>query len=74
MEKTIVVIRNHGHKGEEGVEEALRASGWTTETIEVSQGEPLPRCLENVGGVLILGDALNVYEQSTSPCLKVYTA
>jgi len=54
MEKTIVVIKNHGHKGEDGIEEAIRASGWSTETIELSEGEPLPKCLENIGGLLIL--------------------
>ncbi len=73
MDKKIVVIKNPGQANSEGfIEDAFKANGWDLETITLSKGEPLPKSLENVAGLLILGGPLNVYEQCTSPCMKVY--
>ena len=73
MEKKIVVITNPGHTTPAGfIEEAFKANGWDFETIQLSKGEPLPRSVEDVEGLLILGGPMNVYEQCTSPCMKVY--
>jgi hypothetical protein len=73
MERKIVVIKNPGQASPVGfIEEAFKANGWDLETIELSKGEPLPRSLEDVAGLLILNGPMNVYEQCTSPCMKVY--
>ncbi len=73
MEKKMVVIKSPGQAGPSGpIEEAFRTSGWKLETIEVSKGEPLPRSLEDVAGLLILNGPMNIYEQCTAPCMKVY--
>ncbi len=73
MEKKIVVIKNPGQAAPAAfIEEAFNANGWDLETIELSKGGPLPKSLEDVAGLLILGGPMNVYDQSTSPCMKVY--
>ncbi len=72
MEKKIVVI-NNGRKGEGSpVAESLAASGLTFETIHLDRGEPLPKALEDVSALLILGGPITVYDQDTAPFLKVY--
>ena len=73
IEKKVVVIKNPGQTAPAGfIEEAFKANGWNLETIESSKEEPLPRSLEDVAGLLILGGPIHVYEQCTSPSMKVY--
>jgi len=71
MEKRLVVIKQGKQEGIEFTKDMIKVDGWKLETIELSKGEPLPRSLENIDGLLILGDAMNVFEQSSSP-LTVY--
>jgi len=71
MEKNIVIIKTDGYKDTADIEQSLKVGGWTINTIELAEGEPLPRHIEDVGGILILGGNMNVYEQSTDP-LMVY--
>ena len=71
MKKKLVVIKHGKQDGNEIINEMIQADGWNLETIELSKGEPLPRHLENIDGLLILSDAMNVFEQSSSP-LTVY--
>jgi len=71
MIKKMVIIKSAGYVDSAGIEKSLKMGGWRVNTIELAKGEPLPQHLEDVGGILILGDAMNVYEQSTDP-LKVY--
>jgi len=71
MEKKLVVIRQGKQDGNDLIAEITSSNGWKLETIELSKGEPLPRNLENIDGLLILSDAMNVFEESSSP-LTVY--
>lgn len=71
MEKKMVIIKTNGYKDSAEIEQSLKIGGWRVNTIELSCGEPLPRSLEDVGGIIILGSHMNVYEQSTDP-LQVY--
>ncbi len=72
MKKEMVVLRSKGCEGVGCIEEELRSNGWKVETIELGRGEPLPRSLENIGGLLILGDNMNVFDQNAYPNLSVY--
>jgi hypothetical protein len=72
MQKELVVIKQSGCEETGCIEESLRGDGWHVNTIELSKDEPLPRSLENIDGLLILGRSVNVYEQYTYPFLKVY--
>jgi len=71
MEKKLVVIRQGAQDGNELIAEISSKNGWKLETIDISKGEPLPRSLETIDGLLILSDAMNVFEESSSP-LTVY--
>lgn len=72
MQKKVVLINNSGEKDVRALTESLKASGFAFETIELSKGEPLPRSLEDLSGLLILGGPITVYDQDTAPFLKVY--
>jgi hypothetical protein len=71
MEKKLVVIRQGKQDGNDLIAEITSSNGWNIETIELSKGEPLPRNFENIDGLLILSDAMNIFEESSSP-LTVY--
>ncbi|HPC47787.1 MAG TPA: hypothetical protein PLW83_07060 [Deltaproteobacteria bacterium] len=71
MTKRLVVVKNRGAAAPEGLARALSACGWECETIELAKGEPLPRSLQEVDGLLILGDSIDVYDQGVSP-MQVY--
>ncbi|OPY15190.1 MAG: hypothetical protein A4E66_00184 [Syntrophus sp. PtaB.Bin001] len=71
MEKKLVVIRQGSQNGSDIINDIIKTDGWKLETIELSKGEPLPTNLENIDGLLILSDAMNVFDQSSSP-LTVY--
>ncbi len=71
MEKKLVVIKQGDNKIGAGFPEAFKMNGWKLETIELSEGEPLPRSLENFDGLLIISDRINIFEQNSWP-LTVY--
>ncbi len=71
MEKKLVFIQRGKADDTGPLQEALRNFGWSLETIVLSDGEPLPKSLENVDGLLITGSDINVYEQHSTP-LTVY--
>ncbi|HOW55766.1 MAG TPA: hypothetical protein PLR60_14075 [Syntrophorhabdaceae bacterium] len=71
MEKRLVLIQRGKSDDTGPLREALSNFGWSLETIELSDGEPLPRSLENIDGLIITGSDINVYEQSSAP-LTVY--
>jgi hypothetical protein len=71
MEKKLVIIRQGNQEGNDIISKMTQSDGWKLETITLSKGEPLPQSLENIDGLLILSDAMNVFEQSSSP-LTVY--
>lgn|GEM_PF-610761 len=74
MDRRLVVIKQ-GHVGQEGkklIESLSRIHGWQIETIELSKDEPLPKSLDDIKGLIILGGPINVYEQYTNPYMKIY--
>ncbi len=71
MQKKMVLISNGG-EGDAAVIESLRASGLSFETIKLTKGEPLPQFLENMSGLAILGGPITIFDQDTTPFLKVY--
>lgn len=74
MDKRLVVIK-HGHVGLEAdalIKDLSRLHGWQLETIELSKDEPLPKGLDEIKGLIILGESINIYEQYTNPYMKVY--
>lgn len=71
MKKKLVFLQRGKAEDTRALEEALKGHGWDLETIVLSDGEPLPRSLENIDGLLVTGKDLNVYEQSSAP-LTVY--
>jgi len=71
MEKKLVVIKRGRQENGGPLPDIFKENGWKLETIELSEGEPLPRSLENVDGLLIISKNINVFEQSSWP-LTVY--
>ncbi|ABC76051.1 hypothetical protein [Syntrophus aciditrophicus] len=71
MEKKLVIIRYGKQEGNDTFSEMIKTDSWKLETIELSKGEPLPGHLENIDGLLILSDSMNVYDQSSFP-LTIY--
>jgi hypothetical protein len=71
MKKRLVVIKQGNHAVADDLTQVLNANGWNCETFELSRGEPLPRSLEYIDGLLILADPINVYEQTINP-MQVY--
>ncbi len=69
MEKKFLVIKKPGQKD---VDTAFFNKDWDVEVLELEEGEPLPKSFENISGLLVLGNHLNLYEPSTNPCLEVY--
>jgi hypothetical protein len=67
MKKRLVFLQRGKASDTTALEEALKGHGWDLETIVLSDGEPLPKSLENIDGLLITGTDLNVYEQSSTP-------
>ncbi len=69
--KRLVVIKNGNNDGTETLADALSACGWQCETIELAKGEPLPKSLHEIDGLLVLGRSIDVLERSTNP-MQVY--
>lgn len=67
MKKRLVVVKHGNHECTDRLAEVLSANGWQCETIELSRGEPLPNSLEQIDGLLIVGDSIDVYERAMNP-------
>jgi hypothetical protein len=71
MRKMLVI--NNGSKEEAAsVAESLQSSGFAVEMMQLSRGEPLPKDFDGLSGLLILGGPVTLYDQYTTPFLKVY--
>jgi len=71
MKKRLVVIKNGNHECTDQLAGVLNANGWLCETIELSKGEPLPKSLQQIDGLLIMGNSIDVFEQAVNP-MQVY--
>ncbi|HPI93224.1 MAG TPA: hypothetical protein PLT09_09300 [Deltaproteobacteria bacterium] len=71
MKKRLVVVKHGNHECTDQLADVLNASGWQCETIELSQGEPLPESLRQIDGLLIVGKSIDVFERAINP-MQVY--
>jgi hypothetical protein len=71
MKKKLVIIKQGNHAVADDLAKVLNKNGWNCETIELSRGEPLPKSLEYIDGLLIMADPLSVYEHTVNP-MQVY--
>jgi len=71
MQKKMVIVKHGKQDSTDELAKVLKTNGWILETIELSEGEPLPKSLNHVDGLLIVGSPINVYEQYSSP-MQVY--
>lgn len=70
MEGKILIVKHVENEGAGLIEEIFQTDGWNLETVELSTGGTLPKNLEGIAGVVILGGPMNVYEESKYPFLK----
>lgn len=71
MKKRLVVVKNGKHECTDQLADVLNANGWQCETIELSKGEPLPKSLQQIDGLLIIGNSIDVFERAMNP-MQVY--
>lgn len=70
MEKILLVVKHVEQEGPGYIGDLFAADGWAIETVELSGAAVFPRSLEGIGGVVILGGPMNVYEEEAYPFLK----
>lgn len=66
----ILFIKNIPIEGPETLADFFRSKNRELKTIDLSLGEVLPRGLEGVEAVVVLGGPMNVYEEEKYPFLK----
>lgn len=71
MKKRLVVVKRGNHECTDQLADVLNANGWQCETIELSKGEPLPKSLQQIDGLLIMGDSIDVFDRAMNP-MQVY--
>jgi len=65
-----VVIKHVENEGPGIIERFFRNDGWEFITTELSNGESLPKNIDDIAAVIILGGPMNVYEENAYPFLK----
>lgn len=71
MEKKLLIIKQVEQEGPGCIADLFSEDGWTVETLEMSgAGTPLPHDLDDIGGIVILGGPMNVYQEEAYPFLK----
>jgi GMP synthase (glutamine-hydrolysing) len=50
--------------------DALTAVGITIEQVRTFEGQPVPKAMEGIGGLVIMGGPMGVYEQDRYPFLR----
>ena len=63
------VLQHHPAEGLGTIARALEARGLGWETVRAFAGEPVPRDLEGVGGLVVMGGPMGVYERDRHPFL-----
>ena len=70
MEKRLLVVKHVEQEGPGYIAELFSADGWEIQTADLSGGAVLPHDLDDIGGIVIMGGPMNVYDEETYPFLK----
>jgi GMP synthase-like glutamine amidotransferase len=71
MEKKLLIIKHVEQEGPGCIADLFSEDGWTVEILEMSgAGTSLPHDLDDIGGIVILGGPMNVYQEDAYPFLK----
>ena len=66
----ILYIKHIGIEGPDTLGDFMSRRGFSSRTVELWAGDPLPRDLSGVDAVVALGGPMNVYEEERYPFLK----
>ena len=69
-----LVLRHAQAEGVGLLGNALRERGIHHRALDIARGEPVPKDLRGVGGLIVLGGAMGAYEQDKYPFLRSETA
>ncbi|MBP7529620.1 MAG: type 1 glutamine amidotransferase [Syntrophorhabdaceae bacterium] len=71
MEKRLLVIKQVEEEGPGYIADLFLDDGWNVEVLELSgAGTNLPHDLDDVGGIVVLGGPMNVYQEDAYPFLR----
>lgn len=70
MEKRLLVVKHVEQEGPGYIAELFAADGWEIQITDLSCGAVLPHDLDDIGGIVIMGGPMNVYEEEAHPFLK----
>lgn len=71
MEKRLLIIKHAEHEGPGCIADLFSEDRWSVEILELSgTGIQLPNDLDDIGGIVILGGPMNVYQEDAYPFLK----
>lgn len=70
MEEKILIIKHTEKEGPGLIQNFFSDNGWRSETIELSNGDSLPKNPEEYAALIILGGPMNVYEVDSYPFLS----
>ncbi len=71
MEKELLVIKHVEQEGPGYIADLFADDGWAVETLHLSgAGAALPDDLDDIGGIVIMGGPMNVYQEDAYPFLK----
>jgi GMP synthase-like glutamine amidotransferase len=69
-----IVLRHAQAEGLGLLANALRERGIQHRALDVARGEPVPRDVRGLGGLIVLGGPMGAYEQDKHPFLKAESA
>ncbi len=70
MEKRLLVVKHVEQEGPGYIGDLFAADGWDVQIADLFRGATLPHDLADIGGIVILGGPMSVYEEEAYPFLK----
>jgi GMP synthase-like glutamine amidotransferase len=70
MSGKILIVKHVSNEGPGLVKTYFEGQGWPLEIVDFSNGDVLPKNLDDIAAVVILGGPMNVYEEEKYPFLK----
>lgn len=70
MNDKVLIVKHVNNEGPGLIQSFFDEQGWPVEIIDLSDGGVLPRSLDGIAAVVILGGPMNVYEEKKYPFLK----
>ncbi len=70
MPGTILFIRHIAIEGPGSMQGFFEHTAWRLSTVKLDAGEDLPRTLDEIEALIVLGGPMNVYEEGAHPFLK----